>query len=65
MPQPTGWVELEAAAIVLGVDDEHPTGADQQVDAPMAVNSGWGEGRRLELGVAAEDGEDFSGDVAL
>ena len=47
MPQPPRGVEVEAPAIVLGVDDEHAAGADGQVDAPMAVNSGWGEGRRL------------------
>ena len=31
MPEPSGWVELEAAAILLGVDHEDPTGADGQV----------------------------------
>jgi hypothetical protein len=40
MPQPPGRIQLEAAAVLFGVDDEHPAGADRQVDAPMAVNSG-------------------------
>jgi hypothetical protein len=31
---------MEAAAVLLGVDDEHAAGADHQVDAPMAVK-GW------------------------
>jgi hypothetical protein len=31
MPQPTGWVELEAASIGLGVDHKHPTGPDRQM----------------------------------
>jgi hypothetical protein len=31
MPQPPGRAEVEAAAILLGVDHEHPTGADHQV----------------------------------
>jgi hypothetical protein len=31
MPQPPRRVELEAASILLGVDHEHPTGADHQV----------------------------------
>jgi hypothetical protein len=30
MPQPPGGVQLEAAPIVLGVDHEHPTGADHK-----------------------------------
>jgi hypothetical protein len=34
VPQPPGWVELEAAAIVLGVDHGHAGWADGQVDAP-------------------------------
>ena len=34
MPQAPGWVELEAAPILLGVDHEHPTGADYEVDTP-------------------------------
>jgi hypothetical protein len=34
MPQPPGWVELQAAPILLGVDHEHPTGADYEVDTP-------------------------------
>jgi hypothetical protein len=29
MPQLPGWVELEAAALLLGVDDEHPAGPDR------------------------------------
>jgi hypothetical protein len=37
MPQPPGWLELQAAAILLGVDHEYPTGPDHQVDAPMAI----------------------------
>jgi hypothetical protein len=36
MPQPPGGVELEPASILLGVDHEHPTGADHQVDALIA-----------------------------
>ncbi len=31
MPQPPNGVELQPAAILLGVDHEHPTGADHQV----------------------------------
>jgi hypothetical protein len=31
MPQPPRPIELEATAIVLGVDHEHPTGPDHQV----------------------------------
>jgi hypothetical protein len=42
MPQPTRWVELEAAAILLGVDDEHAARADHQVG---------------EVGRAAGDGQ--------
>jgi hypothetical protein len=42
MPEPPGWVELEPAAILLGVDHEHPTGADHQV---------------IEVGLAARDGQ--------
>jgi hypothetical protein len=38
MPQLSGWVELEAASVLLGVDDEHAARADHQVDAPMVVN---------------------------
>jgi hypothetical protein len=38
MPQSPGWVELKATAILLGVDRDHPAGADGQVDAPMVVN---------------------------
>ena len=34
MSQSLGWVELEAAPILLGVDHEHPTGADYEVDTP-------------------------------
>jgi hypothetical protein len=37
MPQPPGWLELQAAAILLGVDHEYPTGPDHQVNAPMAI----------------------------
>ena len=33
-------VELEAPPVLLAVDGQHPAGADDQVDAPMAVNSG-------------------------
>ena len=42
MPQPPGRVELQAAAILLGVDHEHPTGADHQV---------------VDVGPAARDGQ--------
>jgi hypothetical protein len=42
MPQPSGWVELEAAAILLGVDHVYPAGADHQV---------------VEVGPAAGDGQ--------
>ena len=42
MPQPPGWVELQAAAILLGVDHEHPTGANHQV---------------VKVGLAARDGQ--------
>jgi hypothetical protein len=31
MPQPPGGVELEATAILFGVDHEDPAGADGQV----------------------------------
>jgi hypothetical protein len=41
MPQPPGQVELEAAAILLGVDHEHPAGADRQmVDVGLAMRDG-------------------------
>ena len=42
MPQPPRRVELEAASILLGIDDEHPAGADHQV---------------VEVGPAAGDGQ--------
>jgi hypothetical protein len=42
MPQPPGRVELQAAAILLGVDHEHPTGANHQV---------------VKVGPAARDGQ--------
>jgi hypothetical protein len=42
MPEPPGWVELQAAAILLGVDHEHPTGADHQV---------------IDIGPATRDGQ--------
>src|SRR5918994_2726756 len=36
-PQPPGRIELKAAAILLGVDHEHPTGPDRQmVDIRLA-----------------------------
>ena len=44
MPEPPGWVELNAAAILLGVDDEHPAGADHQVDALIAFKRWLGAG---------------------
>ena len=31
MPEPPGRIQLEAASVLLGVDHEHPTGADHQV----------------------------------
>ena len=31
MSQPPRWVELQSAAILLGIDHEHPTGADDHV----------------------------------
>ena len=31
MPQPAQWVEPKAPAILLGVDHEHPSGADHQM----------------------------------
>src|SRR5215204_7323859 len=41
MPQPTGWVELEPASILLGVDHEHPTRPDGQVvDVGLAPRDG-------------------------
>jgi hypothetical protein len=41
MPQPSGRVELEATAILLGVDHEHPTGPDYQVvDVGLAMRDG-------------------------
>jgi hypothetical protein len=41
MPQPPGRVELEATAILLGVDHEHPTGPDHQmVDIGLATRDG-------------------------
>jgi hypothetical protein len=41
MPEPPRWVEPEAAAILLGVDHEHPTGADHQVvDVRPAARDG-------------------------
>jgi hypothetical protein len=39
MPQPPDRVELQPTAVLLGVDHEHPTGADHQVDALMAVKA--------------------------
>jgi hypothetical protein len=42
MTQPPETVDLEAPSILLGVDDEHPTGADHQV---------------VEVGPAASDGQ--------
>jgi hypothetical protein len=42
MPQPPRPIELEAAAIVLGVDHEHPARADHQV---------------IEVGATARDGQ--------
>jgi len=42
MPQSPGWVELEAARILLGVDHEQPTGPDQHV---------------VEVGLAARDSQ--------
>jgi hypothetical protein len=42
VPQPPRRVELEAASVLLGVDHEHPTGADHQV---------------VEVGRAAGDGQ--------
>jgi hypothetical protein len=37
VPQPPGRVELEAAAILLGVDHHHPGWTDRQVDAPIVI----------------------------
>ena len=34
VPEPPGRIQLEAASILSGVDYEHPTGPDHQVDAP-------------------------------
>jgi hypothetical protein len=42
MPQPPRRVKLEAAAVLFGVDHEHPTGADHQM---------------VEVGPAARDGQ--------
>src|SRR5215204_4618220 len=42
MPQPTGWVELEPASILSGVDHKYPTGADSQV---------------IDIGPAPRDGQ--------
>ena len=42
MPQPPRLVELEPAAILLGVDHEHPARADHQV---------------IEVGLAPRDGQ--------
>jgi hypothetical protein len=40
VPQQPVWVQPQPPAVLLGVDYDHPAGADYQVDAPMAVNSG-------------------------
>jgi hypothetical protein len=41
VPQPPGRVESEAAPVLLGVDHEHPTGADHQVvDVRPAAGDG-------------------------
>jgi hypothetical protein len=45
MPQPPGRVELEPAAILLGVDHEHPTRTDDQV---LEVGSATGEGQVVQ-----------------
>jgi putative transposase len=42
MLQPPGWVELQSAPVLLGVDYEHPTGPDHQV---------------INVGLAARDGQ--------
>jgi len=39
VPQPPRRVEPDATSILLGVDHEHPAGADGQMDAPMAVKA--------------------------
>lgn len=51
MPQPAGWVELEAAAILLGVDDEHAARADHQV---VEVGPDLGHGVTLDAGTDGE-----------
>jgi hypothetical protein len=41
MPQPPGGIELQSAAILLGVDHEHPTGPDHQmINVGAAVGDG-------------------------
>ena len=47
MPQPPGRVELEPAAVLLGVDHEHPTGPDHQM---INVGLAAGEGQVMQDG---------------
>src|ERR687898_1979611 len=48
MPQSPGRVEPQPASILLGVDHKHPSGADDQVDAPMGGQAAMA-GRRRSL----------------
>ena len=64
MPHAPRPIELEATAILLGVDHEHPTGADDQVDALMAVKAPVADGLG-GLGSWSQDCEDLPGHIAL